>query len=1230
MKEGKRLSALLIVLIALVLCLSNVNHAFAADRYEVEPNNTRANADRINNDDDVYGRINYAGDIDWYIITFSQNGSANFWLGNKPTGCSDIKFELYNANGILLATSATQPNTQEQLYDFNVSATTYYIRVYTISGTSYNSGANAFYKFRAKNYRPIVTTGSYTHMSSDTVEVRGSYSNNNPNARALEYGFEFGSASNNLNNTQVRGTSTAEYINNFSSQIGPFAPNTTYYYRAYVKTPSPNETIRGSISNFLTLPQPPTNITVTDYTHNSVSLSWRASSGTGSVTYSVYRDNGILCGSNISGTSFTVTGLSENTPYTFYLQARNATGTSSSSSTVPQRTREYPYVSVTPDPYTFPPSGGTQNFTVSTNQSSWRVAGIPSWLTYREINQSTFSLTAPVYTGSSPRNTEVITIYAGPGQTTFYLLIVGQDASNTTYPVTYYLNGGSGSVPQTRNYRPGETVQIEAGSMTRTGWTFRGWRINESAGDPHYRYNGSTFTPPSFVMGSSSVYLYAIWEQTTPVPTSVKFDQESYSATIPTSGSTSIPVTARVYDQNGNAMSGSTYYPTYSINPTYAGVGITRNADGSATVTIQSTAAEGTANIRATYGSLGVANASLRLSKVTTPVITIITQPNDEDVTQGSINKILTIAARVTPSGTLSYQWYQRLGQNLNPTTDTRVGTGTNFTIPTTLTSLGSPYFYYCIVSAAGVTPIPTPVTSSVAKVTVSPAGSLMPPDLNIAGVTENSLKLSWTHSEQSASATAYYEIHKTGDNNRLAIVSKGAAMPYEINNASSGSYFVRAIASASAQSETSASAQSDSNIVVFANLEDISDEGDKIIIPIDLVYSGAAIVPLVDWITAVRDEKDPKNLIITIKRNEYSSTRPRSVSVEIYYKYRSDVLRAYRITQNTWDVPDWHGFGYQDLALRIHNNKNITFLDRHPAPPDSKWNNDGATANDNINDALQDRRVKMSGYRDGSLGGGLYWKNSNTEIHSYEPNYVYDTNDRVSINNKVLKAILAIAEKYGELQVTSITGAAHVSTSQHFEGRAIDFTRNIKGVSIEYNENDPNTEIRKLLYDKRIITNKTKEALWGYHEGNYIHIEFDNPARKNTVLSVASGYSIFAAVSDESEEVSGEVSGKTDGDIVTLVATPNEGYAFDGWYENVDTHTFAMNEETSRLVSTENPYTFTATRDIELEARFKSGDKEHCFDIRDIIGCNAVSYGYLAFTILFGAVTFVIRKRKQ
>ncbi|HQO79470.1 MAG TPA: InlB B-repeat-containing protein [Deltaproteobacteria bacterium] len=106
------------------------------------------------------------------------------------------------------------------------------------------------------------------------------------------------------------------------------------------------------------------------------------------------------------------------------------------------------------------------------------------------------------------------------------------------YTVTYNGNGNTGgSVPvDTTNYEQGATVTVlgNTGSLTRTGYSFTGWCMNEN-GEGDIYTQGQTFT-----MGTSNVILYARW---TANPT--------YTVTYNGNGSTggSVPVDTTNYEQ---------------------------------------------------------------------------------------------------------------------------------------------------------------------------------------------------------------------------------------------------------------------------------------------------------------------------------------------------------------------------------------------------------------------------------------------------------------------------------------------------------------------------------------------------------------------------------------------------------------------------------------------------------------------------------------------------------
>ena len=82
------------------------------------------------------------------------------------------------------------------------------------------------------------------------------------------------------------------------------------------------------------------------------------------------------------------------------------------------------------------------------------------------------------------------------------------------------------------------------------------------------------------------------------------------------------------------------------------------------------------------------------------PFITITAQPEPVSVTQGSITGSLTVAASVTPTGNVSYQWYRNDTDNNDDGTIITGATSASFTIPTTLTE--GIYYYFCEISAEG------------------------------------------------------------------------------------------------------------------------------------------------------------------------------------------------------------------------------------------------------------------------------------------------------------------------------------------------------------------------------------------------------------------------------------------------------------------------------------------------------------------------------------------------
>ena len=95
-------------------------------------------------------------------------------------------------------------------------------------------------------------------------------------------------------------------------------------------------------------------------------------------------------------------------------------------------------------------------------------------------------------------------------------------------------------------------------------------------------------------------------------------------------------------------------------------------------------------------------------------IITITTQPEDTEVTAGSITGSLTAAATAS-SGSVTWQWYQNTTPNNYGGTPVESGTSASLTIPSTLTA--GTYYFYAVATAGG-----SSKPTNVATVTVEAA----------------------------------------------------------------------------------------------------------------------------------------------------------------------------------------------------------------------------------------------------------------------------------------------------------------------------------------------------------------------------------------------------------------------------------------------------------------------------------------------------------------------------
>ncbi len=114
--------------------------------FEDEPNNLTSQANTIYSDRNVYGRISSNTDEDYYKITFTSSGTANFWLGDIYMNC-DYDLYVYNSSGTEVAHSLNSGQSQELISNLSVTNSTYYVKVKPYGN---NFDASKYYFLRVK------------------------------------------------------------------------------------------------------------------------------------------------------------------------------------------------------------------------------------------------------------------------------------------------------------------------------------------------------------------------------------------------------------------------------------------------------------------------------------------------------------------------------------------------------------------------------------------------------------------------------------------------------------------------------------------------------------------------------------------------------------------------------------------------------------------------------------------------------------------------------------------------------------------------------------------------------------------------------------------------------------------------------------------------------------------------------------------------------------------------
>ena len=275
--------------------------------------------------------VDAAGNVSGNSNTASATTQAAPPSGSTITiGETNILSANDSGNGnLLVSQNATLPQTATiQSLSFYVTTAGGDLRLGIYDATGPGGGPGAL-KAQTNSFTP--TTGWNTQPVTSQVSLP-----------AGTYWLAYLPSSNTLafRKGNVSGTSGKYYTYTFGTLPSPFstAPNTTTSHWSFYATLSIPDT---------TPPSTPTNLSATAISPSQINLSWTASTDNVGVTgYRVYR-NGTQVGTP-TGTSYSDTGLTASTAYSYYVRAVDAAGNVSGNSNTASATTQ-----------AAPPSGST-------------------------------------------------------------------------------------------------------------------------------------------------------------------------------------------------------------------------------------------------------------------------------------------------------------------------------------------------------------------------------------------------------------------------------------------------------------------------------------------------------------------------------------------------------------------------------------------------------------------------------------------------------------------------------------------------------------------------------------------------------------------------------------------------------------------------------------------------------------------------------------------------------
>ena len=670
--------------------------------------------------------------IDLYAQTCTGTGSINYQKWNNISGTS-----ISN-----LTSNSNYPNSPSS----------------SGTRTSFEMNSNAGSNFGIKMYGYLCppTTGNYVFWiaSDDSGELWLSTSSNPAARQRIAYHTGY------TNSRQWTKYSTQK-----SAAISLVAGQ-VYYIDALMKegsgsdnlavgwskpgqsTNSPSQVIPGS--NLMTqynpapdtqAPSAPTNLVVSNLTETSLNLAWSASSDNVGVSgYDVFKNGVKLNSTQITSTSYSVSGLTAGTNYVFFVKANDAAGNSSGNSN-------------TVNPTTLAPvncaGSGTITYQQWNNIAGTTIASLTSSSNYPNNPSSNGTLTQ-FETATNTANNYGIKVcgYLCPPYTGAYTFWLASDdngelwlstTSNASNKVriayhTAWTNSREWSKYTTQksvsiNLVAGQQYYIEAlmkegsgGDNLAVGWAKPGQ---------------STSSPSEVIPGDRLLPLVTVIPDVLPPtsPTNLAVSNLTQSSlTLSWTGSTdNVGVAGYDVYQNGSKISVATIVGTiYNVNglsaaSNYAYYVLAKDAAGN-------TASSNTLNVTTPDTQAPTAPTNLTVSNLTQTSLTLSWTASTDNV------------------GVVGYDVYQN-GVKVNASTVS--GTSQNISGLTVSTSYG---LYVIAKDAAG----NTSTSSTLNVVTPDTQAPSAPTNLAVTNLTQSSLTLSWTASTDNV-GVAGYDVYQNG-----------------------------------------------------------------------------------------------------------------------------------------------------------------------------------------------------------------------------------------------------------------------------------------------------------------------------------------------------------------------------------------------------------------------------------------------------------------------------------